>query len=667
MKHIDLADITIGGILNERAELSFTRLQEAYFCWPSISKVNIVPFPGDAIGREINGLVLLCMALHHPAPSNLREIMRRLPELQNRDGYLGPVLPDSRANEDVLAAHNGLACGLSEYVMWTQDDQARRMLAHIGDNLFIPASNAIAQYRSDPKTPTPVTWHLSGGDIGQLFLMLDGITRAYRLNPIPGLKSTIETLIARYRGLDLVAISAQTHSMLSAVSGILRWYDVQHREEDLAFAESLYKQYRDQAMTGTFENYNWFNRPEWTEACAVTDSFLVATELWRLTGKSDYLADAHHILYNGLLPGQTSNGGFGTSPCVGAADKAGRMMDRTDAHNEAPYCCSMRGAEGLARAIQYGYLLDDDAIVVPFYAESTATLRFADGICVIRQTTRYPHQGQVRLEVIEAGTATTNRLRLFIPPWAVTGTLSLRVNGVRIRPTILHSFATVDAVRKGDVIELDFQQVSGRQPALHAGKFPNVHCFVCGPLLLGSASADVEPTEALLDIFNPLKPRPHGPGSPVVMFADGPAPAMQGTGQISQPGHRAQEASLYRNDRHAANVPDNTQILFETLKHDKATTVCGLLWQKPQVVTQVILQWPEGHSLPESESIVVRWSVAGTVRESANPGIIGNGRQWIYTLDLQGQSVETDNVIVAFKGEAATVPQHIPEMTIVGR
>jgi len=666
MKHLAFADITIAGILKDRAELSFRRLQEGYFCWPSISKVNFAPFPGDAIGRDINGLTLLSMALHRPAPSNLQEIMRRLPELPNQDGYLGPILSESRANEDVLAAHNGLACGLSEYVMWTKDDQASRMLTQVCENLFIPAQQAISQYRSDPQTPTSVIWHLSGGDIGQLFLMLDGITRAYLLNPSPGLQTTIETMIARYHGLDLVAISAQTHSMLSATLGILRWYEIQHREEDLAFATALYQRYRDQAMTETFENYNWFNRPEWTEACAVVDSFLVATELWRLTGKSDYLADAHHILYNGLLPGQISNGGFGTSPCVGGMDKSARMVDRTRAHSEAPFCCSMRGAEGLARAIQYGYLLDGDAIVVPFYVESTATLRFADGNCVIRQTTRYPYQGRVRFEVLEAGAATMSTLRVFVPPWAITESLALSVNGKRTTPKIANSFASVNPVRKGDVIEFDFQQVVGRQPALHAGKAPNMHRFFRGPLLLGAVSADVEPTEALLDIFNPQKPMPPGLSNPVVLFGGGTSSAGKRKDQTPQSANLAQEASIYRNDM-PVEVPTETKILFEGMKHDQASTICGLLWRKPQTVTQVILQWPDDRPLPETQEIVVRWSDAGTIRESGNPGIIGNGRQWVFTLDRQGHTVETDNVIVAFQGKAATVPKTIPAVTIVGR
>ena len=126
--------------------------------------------------------------MHQPAPDNLREILRRLPELQNSEGYLGPKLADSRANEDVLAGHNGLACGLSEYVLWTADAPAADALKRVCQHLIIPARTAIAQYRPDPGTPATIPWHLSGQDIGQLFLLLDGATRAYALHPSPGLQ-----------------------------------------------------------------------------------------------------------------------------------------------------------------------------------------------------------------------------------------------------------------------------------------------------------------------------------------------------------------------------------------------------------------------------------------------------------------------------------------------
>ena len=62
---------------------------------------------------------------------------------------------------------------------------------------------------------------------------------------------------------------------------MLRWHELERRPEGLAFAESLYRQYRTLAMTETYENYNWLNWPEWTEACAVIDSFILTVHLSR--------------------------------------------------------------------------------------------------------------------------------------------------------------------------------------------------------------------------------------------------------------------------------------------------------------------------------------------------------------------------------------------------
>ncbi|MCX6872305.1 MAG: hypothetical protein NTW21_00625, partial [Verrucomicrobia bacterium] len=177
------------GLLKARADLAFSHLQEGYFQWDSISKVNFEPFPGDAIGRCINGLTLLSRALHKPAPANLLELVKRSPELHNADGYLGPKLPESRANEDVLAGHNGYFCGLCEYARWTQDAKAIETLRQMSANLFVPCRDAIALYRVDSEAAAKVNWRLSGADTGQLFLLLDGITRTYEQVPSPELKA----------------------------------------------------------------------------------------------------------------------------------------------------------------------------------------------------------------------------------------------------------------------------------------------------------------------------------------------------------------------------------------------------------------------------------------------------------------------------------------------
>ena len=662
MKTIPFEDLTPDGLLKARAELAFRHLQEAYFQWGSISCVNFDPFPGDAIGRAINGLTLLSRALHKQEPANLQEIMRRVPALASGHGYLGPKLPESRANEDVLAAHNGYACGLAEYALWTKDPAAMESLRRVVINLFIPARGAIACYRDTSDASANVNWHLSGGDIGQLFLMLDGMTRAYALEPTPEFKATIETAIDRYRKLDLVGISAQTHSMLSATTGILRWYEMQHRPDDLAFAEALYRQYRNLAMTETYENYNWFNRPEWTEACAVSDSFILTVNLWRLTGRTDYLEDAHLILFNGLLPGQLRNGGFGTGPCVGPATG----LCRTKTHSEAAFCCSMRGGEALARAIQYSYFVDQDKVILPFYADSMVTLRFAEGTCKVHQETGYPHKGQVRLTVVESQVNKETNWLFFVPPWTVRNSFDISVNGKKAEPCLANSFdeITVRPVT-GTVMEVTFQQERGPRLALQPHPAPGSCRYFSGPLLLGSETDNAaEPLVPILDLL--------GPGGsdsePYVYFPNGKSqPAANAVAARKAP-NLADTAQVFRRDVPPDRLPREVGKLFGALKHDKTLAICGFVWSSPQKVRQVVLQWPESGAMPRAEAIVLRWSDAGELHNAAQPGIIGNGRQWVYTLGKAPEGAVVDNLVLAGKS-AEGIPDAFaaPDVEIIGK
>ena len=643
---IAFKDLTPAGLLQARAELAFRHLQEDYFQWGNISRVNFEAFPGDAIGRCINGLTLLSQALQQPAPGRLQEIMRRCPELANSDGYLGPKLPASRANEDVLAGHNGYVCGLVEYALWTREAAVTESLQRLVANLLVPARGAIACYRENSEAAAQANWHLSGGDIGQLFLLLDGMTRAYALAPTPAFRATIETAIDRYRKLDLVGISAQTHAVLSATTGILRWYEMQHRAEDLTLAEALYRLYRNLAMTETYENFNWFNRPTWTEGCAVSDSFILTFNLWRLTRRADYLEDAHLILFNGLLPGQLRNGGFGTSPCVGAA--AG--VCRTREHTEAPFCCSMRGGEALARAIQYSYVMDSDTVFLPFYAASTATLRFADGSCQVRQQTTYPHQGQVRLEVVASQTNQEKRLRCFVPSWVIQDSLVLRVNGKPIEPCCADSFAEIVVrLRAGTLIEIIFQQKHGPRPALQSARAPDACRYVRGALLLGSATEQAsEPLEPILDCF---AAGGRG-GEPYVYFPGGNAPRSGITGAVRTVANLAEQAKIFRRDVPADQLPREVDTLFHELKHERARAICGLLWESLQHVRQVLLQWPDSMAMPKPEEVALRWSDAGMHHDAAQPGIIGNGRQWVYTLGQANEVAVFNNLVLTVTVEA---------------
>ena len=95
-------------------------------------------------------------------------------------------------------------------------------------------------------------------------------------------------------------------------------------------------------------NYNWYQRPEWTEPCAIIDSYIASMELFRYTQDVKWLELSQKILLNGMGAGQRSNGGFGTDTCCGVTS------DSLDVSSyEATWCCTMRGGEGMGKALGY--------------------------------------------------------------------------------------------------------------------------------------------------------------------------------------------------------------------------------------------------------------------------------------------------------------------------
>ena len=169
-------------------------------------------------------------------------------------------------------------------------------------------------------------WALSS-DVGCVFIGMEGLIHSYQYIPSEESKALIDKLIALFERMDSGA-SASSFSPVSPHS----W--------------KLYKEY---GMTENYENYNWFERYDtWTEPCAIVDSYLLATQLWAATRNPTYLEDADKIYLNGIAATQRHNGGFGCDKPVGVVyPELGIHAD------EAYWCCTMRGGEGLGRAAEY--------------------------------------------------------------------------------------------------------------------------------------------------------------------------------------------------------------------------------------------------------------------------------------------------------------------------
>jgi hypothetical protein len=436
-------------------------------------------FPGDTIGRYILSATLLARALHEPEPETLKKVMAALPAMLNAEGYLGWVLPPDRADETGLS--NGMwSNGLTEYYLWTRDATALKMNRNVFTQIILPIREAYYYYYSPEKTDGRIQWVHCTGDTAQAFGIIDPATRGYALFPSRALRKEINELIRLYQKIDHVEIKAQIHAVLFTTRGILRWYEIEHNPRHLEFAEDLYRRYRQLAMTEDYENYNWFGRPDWTEGCAIVDSFTVAVRLWRLTGKAEYLEDAQHILFNGLLANQ-KDGDFGVNNCVGPTNqiflKAGEA---------APWCCSVWGGKGLARAIQYGYFRQEDQLMVTIPGNSTVTARLPGGILTLKQTTGYPHENGIRFEVLASESRRKRTLAVFLPSWIKRESLAVTVNGGSADWSTQDGFLLVRrTMQRGDVIELGFEQSFGAAPLVCPERSPGFHRYMHGPLLLG--------------------------------------------------------------------------------------------------------------------------------------------------------------------------------------
>ncbi|UVI33713.1 beta-L-arabinofuranosidase domain-containing protein [Paenibacillus spongiae] len=519
-------DLKIEGTAYKRAMLSFDRMESEPYEPDAVFKEASYDWPGDWEGRSILALVLLAQATHRE-PVHLAEIMRRLPSRLNEKGFFGPVYAAGTIDEQQLSGNSWFLRSMAEHYLWKKDAFSLSVVENMTEYLLLPARGYYADYPVLPEQRVfegeaigelqkekVGAWRLST-DIGCAFIMLDGATQAYQILKRPELGELIDEMIAKFMTIDLSGLSFQTHATLSATRGLLRHYETTGNGALLRKAEDIFKLYIKEGMTETYANYNWFGRPEWTESCAVVDSFMVAVTLWKHTGKPELLDMAHHIYYNGMGYGQRPNGGFGCDVCTGAHGELS-IAPKSEGMFEAFWCCTMRGGEGLSRSVEYCYEYEEGRIVVPFYSDSVGRFAMDGGALSISQRTAYPYDGYVSLEITESSRTESFVVELYVPGWADASAMKLKVNGEARDAVIREGFAavTLEPVIGATVeltfpIELRVNRVEGDYSMKEA------HSYRHGVLLLGVDGAD--PEQEHVGVSAAIEPLGYG----VYRIADG--------------------------------------------------------------------------------------------------------------------------------------------------
>ena len=489
--------VEVLGELEVRLSRNFDRLEEEKYqpdhVFLTLKQSN--NWPGDMEGRTILGLALDTQATRRE-PKYLEEVLRRFPAKLNERGYFGNVLKSGMVDEQQLAGHGWVLRGLCEYYLWKRDSRCVEWINRIVDNLVQPTKGLHAQYPIDPRQrvhgggASGTISHQLGPwlvstDIGCDFIFLDGVVQAYQVTGRAELKPLIEEMIGRFLQLDLRAIKAQTHASLTGMRALLRYYELSGDPRLLEAVIGRFTLYRQYAMTENYENYNWFGRPKATEPCAVIDSYLVAMGLWRWTRKPEYLELAERIYYNGLAFEQRANGGFGLQDCSGAPTPFLAVNCQ-----EADWCCTMRGAEGLARTAQACLFTDEQGVYLVHFNNATLTSTFgSQGSLKLREETDYPFEGKVRLTVLSSGLAFRPMLRLFAPEWTSLPVVTL--NGRRLKTRLQEGFVCLnESLQSGDVIEYGFEMDSGAMPVQGRESTPGLRKLYYGPLLLACDGED---------------------------------------------------------------------------------------------------------------------------------------------------------------------------------
>ena len=343
-----------------RTASNYRRLCEPYYQIEQVFSPAEYDWPGDKEGRALLAFVCHAAMTGKQAPC-MEDMIAQLPARTNRFGFFGP-LPGDILYEQQLSGHNWYLRGLLEHYLLFHDQNALQYAQNTVEYLYLPTAGRYSTYPTGHRATagdvsgnsnTEINGWLLSTDVGCAFMSVDGLAQYYEITQDVRVLALLREMREVFDSIDKLDIKAQTHCCLSAARGFIRLYKVTGDNVFLTSALTVYRLYIKYGMTLTYQNYNWWGRGNtWTEPCAVVDSLILATELYKLTGKVSYRTTAARIWHNGFAALQVGNGGAGTTSTVSATEPY--LYTKL---YEAYFCCTMRLAEGLRYAKEHAAFL----------------------------------------------------------------------------------------------------------------------------------------------------------------------------------------------------------------------------------------------------------------------------------------------------------------------
>ncbi|MDR1783403.1 MAG: glycoside hydrolase family 127 protein [Dysgonamonadaceae bacterium] len=211
-------------------------------------------------------------------------------------------------------------------------------------------------------------------------------------------------------------------------------------------------------------DYHLPNMSAYCETCAAIGNVYWNYRLFLLHGESKYYDVLERTLYNGLLSGVSLDGGGFFYP---------NPLESAGQHQRQAWfgcaCCPSNICRFIPSVPGYVYAIDKSDVYVNLFMGNTSEIKVNGKKVTLTQTTDYPWDGNVKIDVNPSGKQTF-ALKIRIPGWvrdeAVPGdlyrfdddnslTYNVKVNGEDVKSVLEKGYFTVNRTwEKGDKVEL---------------------------------------------------------------------------------------------------------------------------------------------------------------------------------------------------------------------
>lgn len=214
------------------------------------------------------------------------------------------------------------------------------------------------------------------------------------------------------------------------------------------------------------KNYELPNMTAYCETCAAIGNVYWNYRLFLLHGESKYYDVLERTLYNGLISGVSLDGGGFFYP---------NPLESAGQHERKPWfgcaCCPSNISRFIPSLPGYVYAVHGKDVYVNLFMGNTSDLKVDGKNLKLVQSTEYPWNGDIRLDVTPKGKQEFT-LKIRVPGWVrgevVPSNLyvfsdnrqlgySIKVNGERMESRLEKGYFSISRQwKKGDVVEVHF-------------------------------------------------------------------------------------------------------------------------------------------------------------------------------------------------------------------